>query len=180
MRRLSLREQRLVAVLVLLSLLTLVYLWILAPLFGGFADRQATRDGLAQRYARDEQLIGQAAMLRRQATRQASDGANFALKVPSGATALEAVNARLSTAVAQVGGVLRGVENQSAPTGKLRVRLTVRLNLAQLAKLLADLQNQPPMLAVSAMTLVADDAVQSGRTGLMDVTLDLEANHAPS
>lgn len=180
MRRLSLREQRLIAVLLLMALLAALYLWLLAPLIGGFGERRATREGLSQRYARDEQLIGQTAMLRRQAERQRSDGVNFGVRVLGEASATEAVNARLSAAVAHVGGALRGVENLAAPAGKLRVRLTARLNLSQLAKLLADLQNQPPMLVVAAMSVAAEDAVQSGRTGQLDVTLDLETYHVPS
>jgi general secretion pathway protein M len=175
---LSPRERRLIAVALLLMALVIVYYGVISPIVGGFADRAAQREALTASFARDERVIDQMPRLRRQAEAQRSQSGRFEIAAIGEAAANERLGYALSSAVTAVGGELRGIEFVAAAPKSARARLAARLTLPQLVRLLANIQNQPPLLVVESLTVAADEAAQTGHLGLMDVTVELSANIA--
>jgi general secretion pathway protein M len=178
MTMLSPRERRLVAVALLLAALVIAWYGLVAPLAGGFADRAARRDASITSYTRDARAIGQMPRLRRQAEAQRGQSGRFEIAAVSETAASERLGYMVSSAVTGVGGELRGIEFVAAAPKSVRARLAARLTLPQLVRLLANLQNTPPLLIVESLTVAADEAAQTGRLGLMDVTVELSANIA--
>lgn len=178
MNRLTARERRLVALLLLVAAFAAVWLLVVAPLVGGFADRAAERDELRATYARDDSVIGQIAQLRRHADRQRRDRARFQIAAPTIAAAQAALKQSLTGSVTAVGGEVRSAQDLPSPAGAVRARIDCRLTLGQLQTLLVRLGNALPLFVVEGLTVAADESFQTGRLGLLDVRLEITADTA--
>lgn len=178
MNRLSPRERRLVAALLLVAGLTAFWYLIAAPLLGGFTDRSDQRAELRDNYARDERAIGQIPQLRRYADRQRRDRARYQYTAPTISAAQAALKAQLSTGVSAVGGELRSAQDLPPASGVIRARIDSRLTLNQLDALLVRLGNVEPLLVVQSLTVAADESLQTGHLGLLDVRLEIAADTA--
>jgi hypothetical protein len=151
---------------------------IVLPIVDGFADRSAARAALIESYQDDERAVAGLATLRRAASLQRKDAAVFRLPGATPLAATDALKDRLATAVTGLGGDLRAVEEVVAPAGTIRVRTDARLTTAQLVKLLTQLQNSPPILVIETLTVTADQALQTGRAGPMDVRVEVSAAYS--
>lgn len=177
MNRLSPRERRLVAALLLVTALAAFWYIIAAPLVGGFSDRGEQRADLRANYARDERAIGQIPQLRRYADRQRRDRTRFQYTATLTA-AQAALKEQLSTGVTTVGGELRSAQDLPPATGVIRARIDSRLTMNQLDALLVRLGNAQPLLVVESLTVAADESLQTGHLGLLDVRLEIAADAA--
>lgn len=173
MTSLSLREQRLVALFILMLLLFLLSQLLLAPVVDGFAERKEERARLVAAYQRNDALVASMPLMRRRLEAQRADRSRFALAAPSPAAASDRLRERLGDRFAAAGGVLRGMEESAARAGWIGASINGDLTLDQLSTLLADLQNQPPYLVVTNLTIVADRAFQSGKLDVMNVKIDV-------
>jgi general secretion pathway protein M len=170
---LSLRERRLIAVALLLGLVLLLVRGLIMPVLDGFSDRAAEREALLQRYALDERAVVQMPSARRAAVAQRRDAARFRLAGATATLAADALKERLGAAVTASGGEVRAIEDVAARPGTIRVRADTRLTTSQLTALLASLQNSAPLLVIENLTVAADQALQTGRAGPMDVRLEV-------
>lgn len=173
MTSLSARERRLVAVFILLLLVALVYRLVVAPFIDGFTERSERRAQLAQMFVHNQHLIDSVPVLRRKAEAQRADFGRFALGAPSISVAQDRLKQRLGDRLAAAGGQLRSMDEINAGAGWVGVSMQCDLTLPQLVSLLQDLQNQPPYLVVTGLTIVADRAFQSGKLDVMDVRIDI-------
>lgn len=173
MTSLNLREQRLVALFILLLLVFLAYRLVLAPVVDGFAERREARDRLIATFQHNDRLLASMPTMRRRVEAQRADRSRFALAAPTIALAGDRLKERLGDRLAAAGGTLRAMEDSAAGSGWTGVTIDGDLTLDQLTTLLADLQNQPPYLVVTSVTVVADRAFQSGKLDVMNVKIDV-------
>lgn len=170
-RAISPRERRLIALLILVALLAGAYLLGIAPILDGFAARAERREQLALRHAHNLRTIATIPRLRRQAERQRSAAADFAVEARTVEQGREWLKARLSRAIEAAGGVARGGTDAEGRPGWARARMTTALNPAQVAELLGRLEREPPWLVVEALTLTAGES-PTGQPTAMDVEVE--------
>ena len=172
---LSIRERRLIAVALLVALLALALYAVVLPLVDGFTDRTAAREALLETYRTDERAVAQLAALRRAADAQRRTVEPYRLTGRTAVIAADQLRERIGGAIVAAGGDLRGVEDVAATPGTIRVRTDARLTTPQLARVVAVLQNSPPLAVIDSLTVTADQALQTGRPGPMDVRLEISA-----
>lgn len=178
MNALNPREQRLIALLILLLVIAGLWLLLLAPLLDGYADRRAERVRLAQTLDRNERLIAAMPQIRRQFEEQRIDRARFALAAASRETGADLLRQRLQRSFEQSGASLSAVGDSPAPVRWVGASAEGAASLDQLVRLLAALHNQPPFLVVTGLTVVADRAFQSGKLDVMNVKIDVAIPHS--
>jgi hypothetical protein len=177
MNSLSQRERRLVAVLLLVALVAVAFYAAIFPITDGFSARTAARSKLFETYARDENAVLQIASARRAAEAQRRDAPRYRLTSGNAAEAADGLKERVASLITATRGDLRSVEDIAAPAGSIRVRADARLTTAQLAAAITSLQRGEPLLVIEALTVAADDAVQSGRASPMDVRLEVSGSY---
>lgn len=177
MSSLNQREQRLIAVLILLLLMASVWLALLTPLLDGYAARRAERVQLAATYQRNERLIAAMPLIRRQFEAQRIDRARFTLAATNRETGADLLRQRLQRAFEQSGASLSSVGGSPAPGRWVGASAEGAASLDQLVRLLAALHNQPPFLVITGLTVVADRAFQSGKLDVMNVKIDVAIPH---
>ncbi len=180
MRPLSPRERKLVAVLTLVLAVTAVLLLVIGPVVGGFADRAARREALAQTFHAGEQRIASLGALQAEAQRQAGEMRQRFMAAPDAAEASELLRERIEAAAQELGGDIKASDAVPAEAGWARAAIDVRMSHAQLAALLARLNQMKPTLAVEATTVIADDAMTNYKSDLLDVRLEATAPFVPA
>lgn len=182
MASLSLRERRLIALLMLVGALALLWLIVINPIATGFADRAAERERLMQIYAANSRLIDRIATLRKLAEAQRRDIARFRIVAPNLVAANEILKSRLSDAITNAGGQTRTVQEIEAAPGRVGAIIEARLTLAQLLAALDALQNRPPLLVLSSLSISADPAATATRPDTLNVRIEAGAwyGHAQS
>lgn len=172
MRRLSQRESRLVAVLLLVGLVAVGWLLLIAPVIDGFAERREAREALRLAYARNARLINAVPAMRRRAERLEAASGDFVLRAPSAAVARDRLRTRLRTALVASGGQVTAAQDVPAPAGQARAWVQGRMTLAQLNQMLATLSNTPPYLIIESVRVTADRALQTGQLDSLDIRLE--------
>ncbi len=182
MRALSLRERRLVALALLVTAILLVWLVLIGPLVGGFFDRAAERDQLRATIQRNERLMSALPVWRAAADAQRRSAARFAIFAPSEQLAVEALKERMQHLAADEGFTITGIEDlqADAPSGMIRVRADMTLNLTQFCETLKRLESEGAYVVVDYLSISADRALVSGRASPMDVRLELTAAYRPT
>lgn len=181
MRSLSEREQKLLALGLLVAGIALVWLGIVSPLAGGFAARAEERERLTLLYGRNQRLIASTAAWRAQLDRQAGDQGRYAVAAPTETLAADLLRERIVREFAPLGAEIRSV--QGLPTdnrkGWVAVRADLRLTLAQLDAGLARLENEEPYVVIDYFAVAAERAFETGRSGPVDVRIDVSARVRP-
>jgi len=172
MKPLTPRERKLVAVALLLAALALAWLALIAPVFAGFAAREARAQDLALRHAQNERLIARIPQLRRAAEAQARQRAVFALVAAGPVPAGELLKERLEAALVAGGGELRGSEVVETRAGWVRASASGVVSNDQLVAWLGRLSTQQPYLVLESLSVGADRTINSNRADLMDVKLE--------
>jgi hypothetical protein len=173
MTGLSAREQRLIALLILLLLVAAIWQLLVAPVIDGFAARSVARTQLAQTIERNERLIASVPQLRRRVERQQPDRERFALSAPSRDAAADLLRQRLQRSLEATGASPTALGDSDAAGNWVGASVEGSVTLDQLVRLLANLQNQPPYLVITGLSVVADRAFQSGKLDVMDVKIDV-------
>lgn len=172
MTNLTARERKLVAIGLLVGLFAMVWYVVISPILDGFAKRQEAQAQLTARFASNARLIASLPRLRKTIEASAAERRSFRMEGESLAAVTEALKERLGAQVAANGGELRAMQEVSDQPGWARAWVEARMTLPQLVATLESLQNQPPYLAINALTISADRALQSGRLDLMDVRIE--------
>ncbi len=173
MRTLSARERKLVLVFIVLATAGFVWLAIVSPIVAGFSERASQREILIRQYQANQRIIGSIPRLRRQAELSREALRDFSIAARNRDAAVVAIQDRVQSAIDQIGGEMRSVDDASDDTGPIRVRASTRLTLAQMTTLLMRLQNSPPFLIVESVQVSADQAAISGRLDVMEVNVEV-------
>jgi hypothetical protein len=172
MNSLTARERKILAIGILVGVIALIWFVIIAPIMGGFSERAAERERLSARFAGNERLIANIPRLRKAVEKGSADFRNFRIEGESFAVVTEALKERLGAQVAASGGELRAIQEVDDKPGWVRAWVESRMTLPQMIASLEKLQNQPPYLAVTTLTISADRALQSGKLDLMDIRIE--------
>jgi general secretion pathway protein M len=180
-RPLSAREQKLLALALLVGAIALVWLAIVQPVADGFSARAAEREQLTQTWRRNDRLIAAMPAWRAASEQQSRTADRFSINAPSGGLAAEALKTRIQQLAADEGFNVTGVEELSdqAKPGEVRVRADGELTLAQLCDSLRRLETEGAFVIVDFISISADRAVASGREAPLDVRLELSAAYRP-
>jgi len=181
MRPLSAREQKLLALALLVGAVALVWLAIVQPVVGGFSARAAERERLTQTWRRNDRLIAAMPAWRAASEQQRLTASRFSIDAPSERLAAEALKARIQQLAADEGFNVTGVEDVSdqAKPGEVRVRADGELTLTQLCDSLRRLETEGAFVIVDFIAISADRAAASGREAPLDVRLELSAAYRP-
>jgi general secretion pathway protein M len=181
MNPLTARERRLLAIGILVVALGLFWLALLQPLVGGFFDRAEQRRQLTDTYLRNERLIAALPVWRTAAEAQRRDAGRFAILAPAESAAVEALKERIQHVASDEGFTVKGLEDlqSDAGPGAVRVRADATLTLTQLYETLRRLENEGAYVAIDYLSVSADAAATSGRSGPLDVRLELSAAWRP-
>lgn len=165
MTRLTAREQKLIALGLLVVALALAWLVVAAPLLQGFEDRAARRQALTDTLRQDARLLRLFPAYRRAADAQAREAGDYAFPTSDPAAARSAAEARVAAMIASAGGVLHAVRDQPAGPGQVRLRAEAALTLPALVDLLHQLQDSRPYALVDGLNVsAADPATQPHST----------------
>lgn len=178
MNALTGREQRLIAIAILIALVAIAWLGIARPLISGFSERAEERQRLIAIHQRNEMLVARAPTWRRQLQQQKRDGAGFAITAPNSTLATDILKERIARAINRHGGVTRAIQEGPAPSGQVRARADLELELSQLNAVLEQLQNDQPLVVVESLSIAADRAFQSGRLSPMEVRIEVSAPYS--
>ena len=173
MTSLNPREQRLIAVFILLMAIAAGWLFALAPLIDGFSARTQRRGELRATIERNDRLIASMPQLRRRVEMQQPDRARFILAAASRETAADLLRQRLQRSFEGAGASLGGLGESDASGRWVGASAEGTVTLDQLLRVLDELQNQPPYLVVTGLTVVADRAFQYGKLDVMTVKVDV-------
>ncbi|MGZ8406842.1 MAG: type II secretion system protein GspM [Caulobacteraceae bacterium] len=181
MRRLSPRERKLVAVGLLVLVLATAWIGIVAPIMGGFSKRAQERELLLAAYQRNQRVLGGINVWRADIARQRQNEGRFTILAPTEALAADLLKQRIARAFQTTGAEVRGVQDQQADARKgwVRVRADLRLTQDQLTAGLVRLENEEPYVVVDYFAVAAERAFETGRSGPVDVRIDVSARARP-
>ena len=181
MREMSAREQRLVAVALLVCVVALMWLAIVGPIVDGFSRRAAERDQLQSLLQRNERLIAAAPAWRAEADRQRRSADRFSINAPSERLAAEVLKARIQRLAADEGFNITAIQDQegAAAPGEVRVRADEELTLTQLCDSLRRLETEGAYVVVDFLSISADRALVSGHEAPLDVRLEFTEAYRP-
>jgi general secretion pathway protein M len=182
MNHLSLRERRLVAVLILVALIAGVWFFAVSPVLAGFTARQAERQSLLALYQRNQRLLDAVPVWRAEAERQKRSASTFAVVATSDLQAQEALRDRITNAVLAVGASAPSVQDRQGDIrpGWIGARADVQLTQDQLNQSLRRLETEEPYVVVDYISITAERAFRSGRAEPLDVRLDVSAPFRPA
>lgn len=173
MSGLSLRERRLIALLLLVLALAAAWFAVVGPIVDGFAARSAEREQLTEERSRGQRLIEALGSWRALAARQRATSADFAMRAPTEDAALDLAKQRLLSVVLAQGGVIKSIHEQPGEPGEVRLRAELQLSLTQLTSSLRLIENQKPYVIIEKLSIASDQSAVSGRLSPMDVSIDL-------
>ncbi len=182
MRPLSPRERRLVALGLLVAAVALVWLGIVWPVVGGFFARADEKRQLELSVQRNERLMASLPVLRAANEAQRATAGRFAIAAPSEQLATEILKERVQHVAADEGFALTSIQDQQAdaPTGEVKVRADMQLNLTQLCDTLRRLETEGAYVVVDYLAISADRAAVTGHLSPVDVRLELTAAYSQS
>ena len=172
MTGLSRREQRLLAIGILLAGVTLLWVLVVVPIADGFAERDVRRDQLVALHARNARLIQALPRWRNLDTAQRASATRYGILAPSVETATELSREGISRTVAGEGGSVKTIREQPGRSDRLRLRADLQLTSGQLTAILRKLENQAPIMIIDSVSITADQAAAAGRAAAMDVRID--------
>lgn len=178
MRALTPRERKLVALAIALMLLTACWLVVVEPVIDGISDRATQREQLRAEYARDLRLAAGFETWRGQLAEQKSSADRFAIGGATQQLAAGTLSTRIQRLVLEAGGTVKSLQTvDDASSEEVRVRAGVQLTMEQLYRTLKQLEVGVPYVVVEYLSVGADNALQSGHLGPMDVRLEVSAQY---
>jgi len=181
MRPLSDREQKLVALGLLVLAVALIWLGVISPILAGFEARAQERDRLTAAYSRNQRIMAGFPVWRSQLDQQAQDSGRYAILAPTPALASDLLRERLTRTFAAEGAEITAIQDLAAdaPKGWVAARIDLRLTEAQLKTSLERLENEEPYVLVDYFAVAAERAFETGRAGPVDVRIDVRVRHRP-
>jgi len=177
MNGLSSREQRLVAIAILIACIAAVWFLAVAPILNGFTQRQAQREETAVVLAQNRRLIAAFSVLRIQdaAVRRGEP----AWSAPGAAlpAATELARERVSRAVEDSGGALEALRDEPGPPNLIHLQADAEIGLDGLQALIRRLEDEAPYGAIVRLSIAASDAA-SVRPAALQTRIDVTFAHA--
>lgn len=169
------REQRLIAILILVAVIAIVWLAIVSPIADGFAARAEERRALLVQHARNETLAASLPALRSAAGRQRQDAARFAIVASNRRQAVDLLRERVRRTAQRHGIVIKSLQEVEARAGWVGVRADGASEISALTAFLSGLQNEPPYLLVDSLAVTSDAALQSDRAAPLEIRFAVSA-----
>jgi hypothetical protein len=181
MRRLSDREQRILAIGILVLLIAVVWLAVAAPILDGFSKRALEREQLLATYARNQRVLAALPIWRTQLDQQRRTAPIFAIQAPTPGQAGDQLRERLARTFAGAGVEVRAVQDLPSESRKgwVAARIDLRLTQTQLNAGLERLENEEPYVLVDYFAVAAERAFETGQSGPVDVRIDVSARYRP-
>jgi type II secretory pathway component PulM len=167
------REQRMIAVLILVALVAFVWLGIVQPILAGFAERREARAQAVIQNDHNQQLAASMPLLRAAARRQREDAAVFSLPARNQDEATARLRDLVRAAANRNELVMKMSQSAEERAGWAIMRVNGVARLDQLTRFLADVQNGQPIVMVTSTSLAANAAFQTGTAGPMEVQLEV-------
>jgi general secretion pathway protein M len=182
MIELNARERRLVAILIAVGVVAAAWLLVVSPVIGGFAARQAERQGLLARYQRNQRLLDAVPAWRAEAEGQRQSASAFAVVAPTDLEGRDLLRTRITNAIVASGAPAPNVQDRQGDisAGSIGVRADAVLSQAQLNQSLRRLESEEPYVVVDYLSITAERAFRSGREEPLDVRIDVSAPFHPS
>lgn len=176
MRAFTAREQRLIAVGLLLCTVLGAWNLVLMPLVDGFLQRSQQRDDLRAEYLRNDRILAGLPVWRTDAQKQSKTAARFGITAPNKTAGVEILRRRLSSAAVTVGGTVLSQQEVQAnlPAGWIGVQGDLRLSMSQMKTLLERFQNEEPYVVVDYLT-IGIGTVRPGEPQTLAVRLAISA-----
>ncbi len=176
MRKISTRESRLIAVLILVAAIALIALVVIGPIVNGFRDRALKRAELGQQFLVNERRIASLDTLQKVAMRQEDELRTQFLTAPDADEAGEALREQIETAAQSTGVNIKATEAmQGAEDDWVRAALEVQVTDAQLIALLARINAIKPGVVVDTVAVTAADALTNLESDTLDVRIEASA-----
>ncbi len=180
MERLGSRERKLIALLLLVLVVALAYLAVIVPVLNGFDQRREQRALSTLRYQRNERLIASVPRLRRVLEAQEPERRKFVLAARDAAEAQDYLQERLRTFLSEAGSDLTAAEPVETAAGAAAISGSARLTYPQALDVIKRVQNDQPYLLIDGLTIVANQALVTGRLDTLDVKIDISIPFAPA
>ncbi len=180
MTDLTQRERRLIALAILIGLFAGLYLFLISPILTGFVERETERAALVSSYSRNERIIASMRHWRREAERQKQTMNRYALIATSRTEAIEMIREQIIHQFVKIGGEVRAFQEVEAPTGWVRARLDVKLDMPEIEQGLRNLQNQIPYAIVQSITVSGGSAAVATPSQNLDVKIEISAPYSNS
>ncbi len=177
MNRLSAREQRLIALAILVGVIALAWIAVVSPIVRGFADRREARAIAVADIQRNARLISSFGAVRGEAAALRRALGVYALSAASPPAAIQAARERLARAVASQAGTLQALRNQPSPAELVRLQADMRITLAGLVGLLHQLEDGRPYAVVDALSVTTGDAA-AGPLAPLEIRLEISYSYA--
>lgn len=177
MKAMSVLQQRLLALALLLVFAAAAWLLVVLPVIDGFADRSVVRDDLLAAYARNDRMMAGIPAWRMEIKQQKKTQAPFALEAPSLEMGHEILSKRMSQTVLGVGGTIlstQGVRTKLPPNW-IGEQSDLQLSISQLAQLLTRFQNEEPYVVVDFLSVGVIPPSQPGGLQRLAVRIAISA-----
>ena|ERR1700761_1431422 len=177
MKVISGREQRLVAIALLLLLIFGFTDFAIMPLIEGFVTRAQSREDLMAQYARNDRVLAGLPGWRLQAQAQLQTVSRFAIIAPTMAVGMEMLKQRVTQDVRAAGASPQAFQPTEAdiPKGWIGVRGDLQLTLSQLDAMLIRLQNEEPYVVIDYLSIAALGNQQPGEPQTLAVRIALSS-----
>lgn len=177
MRTPSPREQRLVAIAILIALATGAWRLVLSPVIDGYFGRADERRDLAAEYLRNDRVLAGLPGWTEEARIQARTAQAFAITAPSDAIAVELLSQRIARDVKVAGGAAPSTVPviEKTPRGWVHVRSNLDLTIGALNGVLTRIQNEEPYVVVGYLSIDKTTPSQPDEPQSLAVRLDLFA-----
>ncbi|QGP80473.1 type II secretion system protein GspM [Sphingobium sp. CAP-1] len=169
----SAREQRLIAVLILIAAIALVWLGIVQPILDGFAERRDARAQLLIQHARNQQIAASLPLLRAAARRQRQDAPRFALPARNADEAQERLRDLVRRTALRHEIVTKTSQSAEGKVGWAALRVTMVVELEPFMRFLTDVQNEQPLILITSTSIAANAAFQAGTAAPMEVQVEV-------
>ena len=180
MSNLSLREQRLIALAILVGVLAATWLVVAAPILNGFSMRRDERAAATDTLLRNTRLISSFSTIRAQALALRRNQAVWTIPSASPALATEQARERVTRAVADSGGSLAALRDEAGGASTIRLQGDTQISLEGLQALLHRLEDEHPYGAINKLSVAASDTPAAQHLSSLQVRFDVSFNYIAS
>jgi len=177
MRALSSREQRLLAIGLLMCVVVGTWQLLIQPLVDGFAERSETRADLLGAFALNDRILAGLPVWRMEAEHQAQTAARFTISAPTTNVGSEYLVQRISRTVRAAGGAVLSTQVIYAdlPQHWIGVQSDLQLTVSQLNAVLTHIQNEEPYVVVDFLSIGINPPRQLGGAESLTVRIAISA-----
>ena len=171
MNALSDREQKLVAVALLMAVLAAIWLGAVSPWINGFEARRERRVTALTQLAQNARLIAGGPALRAALAVRRRSAADVAFVAPSTAVGVDFARRRVLDAAQAASLHLSSLHSVAGPTQTLRLDAEVHGDVTQLTRFIQILENGSPCASVDEIVINAANPEQSAPSALLEAHL---------